>query len=259
MLKNTLKLFMLIIIMLLCAPAFSQERIIDNAGLLNSTQKNSLNSRINSISAKYNFDLVIVTQKVNDSGVSIIDYAEDLFLSGGFGAGQDKSGCLFLQVTGERDYCVNTSGKADKILNNYAFNKLENDLLIHLGSNNYYEAYNSFLTNWEEFLNLYAAGGRSYNFFYKWNVVLVIIAWVIAFLTGLIVVASWKGGMNTAIAKTQAAAYVVPGSLSFKVKTDNFLYSTVTKTARPTEVSSGSGGRTVSSSSGRTSGRSGKY
>ena len=251
---------MLVIILLLGASVFAQERIIDNAGLLNSTQKNSLNSRINSISAKYNFDLVIVTQRVIDSGVSIIDYAENLFLGGGFGAGQDKSGSLFIQVTDERDYCIMTSGKADKILNNYAFNKLEADILKYLKADNHYDAYNSFLSNWEEFLALDASSGRSYNFFYQWNAVLVIISWVIAFIIGLIVVSVWKSGMNTAIAKSQAAAYVVPGSLSFKEKTDSFLYSTVTKTPRPTDNGSGSGGsRNVTSSSGSTHGRSGKY
>jgi hypothetical protein len=42
----------------------------------------------------------------------------------------------------------------------------------------------------------------------------------------------WKRGMTTAIPKKQAASYIVPGSLSFAVQKDQFLYSSVTKIAR---------------------------
>ncbi|MCL2266756.1 MAG: TPM domain-containing protein, partial [Treponema sp.] len=228
MLKTGLKLFILSLVLCSAVPAFSKERIIDNAGLLSPNQKTILDNRINSISEKYNFDIVIVTER-NISSMNPMEYADDYYDFYGYGFGQDRDGCLFLQVTDTRDYWISTSGKAIKILNDYAFDKLESDLLKFLSAGNNYEAYNTYLQNWSEFLELDTRWGRSYNFFYRWNIVLVIAAWIISAVIGIIIILSWKGSMNTAIAKTQAAAYVVPGSLSYKVKSDNFLYSTVTK------------------------------
>jgi uncharacterized protein len=115
------------------------------------------------------------------------------------------------------------------------------------------------LRNWETFLSL-EARGRSYNFFYQWNAVLVSVAWVIAFVIGFITIQIWKKGMNTAVSQTQAAAYIIPNSLNFKVRKDSFLYSTVTKTRRETQSSSGGGSGTHTSSSGRShGGGGGKY
>jgi hypothetical protein len=77
------------------------------------------------------------------------------------------------------------------------------------------------------------------EFIYEWNLVLVIACWLIAFVTGFFIVYVWKKGMNTALLKTQADDYVVPGSLKFQIQKDRFLYSTVTKTRRQTQSSGG--------------------
>ena len=75
----------------------------------------------------------------------------------------------------------------------------------------------------------------------EYHLAVMISVWVIAFAIGFIVVYVWKKGMNTAHLKTQADAYIIPGSLDYKLKKDRFLFSTVTKTRRQT--SSNSGGR----------------
>jgi uncharacterized protein len=97
------------------------------------------------------------------------------------------------------------------------------------------------------------ANGESYNFFFEWNIELTIAAWIIAFAIGCIIVLIWKKGMNTVAAQTHACGYVIPGSLNYNTKTDRFLYSTVSKTRRQSQSSSGSG--IGSSSGGRISGR----
>jgi len=260
MLKNLLKYILLILIICLAVPAFAQTRIVDNAGLLNAGEKAALTSLIDSLSTKYDFDLVIVTEK-SIGAVMPMDYADDYFDYNDFGLGQDRDGCLFLQVTESRDLRFSTSGRGINVLNRAALNKLEADAVKYLREGNVYDAYNSFLHNWEKFLIL-DEKGRRYNFIEQWNIVIMIIAWAVALGIGFIVVLVWKKGMNTALAQTQAAAYVVPGSLSFNVKKDTFLYSTVTKTARETDNSSagGGGGRSHTSSSGRShGGGGGKY
>ena len=245
---------MLILLLFPAVSAFTETRIVDNAGILNTGQRAALGKLIDSISANYHFDLVILTERSID-GASPMDYADDFFDYNNYGTGENRDGCIFLHVTGSRNYWFSTSGRGIDILNSYAFNKLEGDVVKHLRAENNYEAYNKFLLNWEEFLRLDDMGGRRYNFFHQYNIIITIISWALAFGIGFLIVLSWKNSMNTAIAQTQAAAYVVPGSLSFKEKKDTFLFSTVARTKRQSEnTSTGGGGRTHTSSSGRSHG-----
>jgi uncharacterized protein len=233
---------------ILAVSAFAQERIVDNAGLLNDSQKENLRRLTSAIFQDYSFDLVIVTER-NIGNTSPMVYADDYFDYNGY----SPNGCLFLQVTESRDYWISTSGTGIKILNDYAFGKLEADTVKFLSAGNNYEAYLAFIQDWELFLSL-DKNYRSYNFFYEWNYVLVAVSWVIAFLIGLIVVGVWKKGMNTALQQRAASAYTVPGSLAFKVKADNFLYSTVSRTRRQTQQGSSGGGGIHTGSSGRSHG-----
>jgi len=276
-----------LLFLLLTLPLFSQEqeenfrptgsveeRVVDRAGLLYPGQKETLMDRLNSLSGQYNFDLVIVTEtSIGDA--SPRDYADDFFDYNDFGFGSlrdtrsfdykaledyngsttGRDGCLFLIVAGTRDYWISTSGRGIDLLNPTAFDKLESDALKSLREDNYYAAFNSFLDNWEKFLIL-ETKARSYSFLERWNIVVVLIVWLIAIITGFIVVHVWKRGMDTAFLQTQADSYVVSGSLAFDAKTDRFLFSTVTKTARQTEQRSfsSSGGGSHMGSSGRSHG-----
>jgi len=68
-------------------------------------------------------------------------------------------------------------------------------------------------------------------------------AWVLALATGFGVVRAWKNAMDTALRKTHACEYAIPGSLSFKQKKDRFLYSTLTKIPRANQNPPGGGMR----------------
>jgi uncharacterized protein len=254
---KVIKLCLPLLIAFCVTPAFALERIIDNASLLNQQEKESLLTVIRCIEYSYNFDLVIVTEK-NIGASDPMQYADNFFDNNGYGLGQNKDGALFLLVTDSHDYWFSTSGRGIKILNSAAGNKLENSVVKSLKEDNFYGAFNAFLLDWDEFITL-DAKGRNYNFFYQWNAVLVIIAWVIAFAIGLIVVQVWKSGMNTALPRAEAAAYMVPGSLAFKEKKDSFLFCTVTKTKLQTESSSSGGGVHTGSSGRSHGGRGGKY
>jgi len=256
------KLFILFLTgfcLLFSAPVFAQ-RIVDNAGLLSTEKKENLRNIADRIADTYDFDLVIVTEKSIGTAAPMA-YADDFFDNNGYGLGENRDGCLFLQVTGERDYWFSTSGKGVKILNPTAGSKLNADVLKFLkadaDADNYYDAYMAFLLDWEKFLVL-EANGRSYNFFHQWNIVLIIAAWLISLAIGFLVVQIWKKGMNTALAQTHAAGYVIPGSLNFSEKKDRFLYSTVKKTKRQTENVS-SVAKHISSSGRQHGGRGGKY
>ena len=249
---KSLILFSSLLIFAFSSRVFAQDRVVDNAGLLDANEKARLMEMADSIAEAYDFDLVIVTEKTIGNKKPM-DYADDFFDYNGYGLGGDRDGCLFLNVTGTRDIWFSTSGRGIKVLNSSALRRLEDDTIQYLKDGHYFAAYRAFFLGWEEFLSL-EASGRSYNFFRQWNLVLVVSAWVLAFLTGLVIVKIWKKRMNTALPKTQAAAYVVPNSLAFREKKDRFLYSTISKTRKQTS----SGGGTHTSSSGRSHGGGGR-
>jgi len=247
-----IKLCLAVMIVFFVSPVFALERVIDNANILSSQENEILKSIISSIASTYDFDLVIVTES-NIGASSPMEYADDFFDYKGYGLGQDRDGCLFLLVTGNRDYWFSTSGSGIKIYTSTAINKLKSDIVKLLKNGSFYEAFQVFLLDSKEFLALNAMGGRSYNFFYRWNYVSVFVAWLLSMLISFIVVQSWKKKMNTALPQTQAAAYVVPGSLAFSEKTETFLYSIVNRSARNNDDSHGGGG-SHSGSSGRSHG-----
>jgi uncharacterized protein len=247
-------LFLPCLLFFFSVPAFA-ERVVDNAGILSAAEKESLRTRADAIASTYNFDLVIVTER----SINVLPraYAEDFYDNNGYGLGSDRDGSIFLRVTGTRDYYISASGRGIRVLTDTAFDKLEADVGRHLARNQHYQAFHAYLQAWETFLEL-AAKGRSYNFFYQWNLFLVIGFWLLAFAIGFAVVHFWKKEMNTAIAKTHACNYIVPNSTNYNVKTDRFLYSTVTKTRRQSQNSGSSGGIGTSSSGRMHSGRGGR-
>jgi len=248
-----MKKLLLLALLVLFLPAFlrAQIRVVDNAGVLSASEKADLETQLADIASIYDFDLVIVTEK-DIGNAQPATYADDFYDKGGYGA----DGCLFLRVTGSRDYWFSTSGRGDKILNNTAYGKLESGIGSFLSGNNLAGAFYSIVDDWQAFLVL-DANGRSYNFFYRWNALLVLIGWVLAVFIGLGVVYTWKAQMNAAIPQKQADLYVVPGSLAFTEKKDSFLYSKTTKTARASS-SSGGGGAHLSSSGRSHGGRGGR-
>ena len=255
-----LKLILLFLAALLACisiPLFAQNRLVDNAGLLDNGQAGVIRVELDRVSKTYDFDLVIVTEKSIGSESSM-DYADDFFDYSGYGLGEDRDGCLFLQVTDIRDHWISTSGRGIGIYNEAALDNLEAKVIKQLRKDSYYEAYLAFIKASEEYLKL-DAKGRSYSYLHSFFPIFIIASWILALLIGLIVVASWKKSMNNALLKTEAASYIVPNTLSFADKRDRFLYSTVTKMAKPKSSSSG-GGHTHTSSSGRShGGRGGRY
>jgi len=252
------KLFLLSLAMLIIsAPLFAKSRVVDSAGLLSATEVANLQYLADTVSETYNFDLVIVTE--NDIGnAHPRDYADYFFNYNGYGLGQNRDGCLFLLVMGTRDYWFSTSGRGERIFTDAAADKLENDMLYYLRNGDYYNAFTVFAKDWEGFLVLDGEDSH-YNFFYKYNLIMVAIAWLVSLGIGFLIVGIWKKSMNTAIPQTQAAAFIIPGSLSFTVQQDQFLYSHVSKTPRASD--SGSSGRGIHTGSSGMShgGRGGKF
>ena len=70
-------------------------RLVDDAGLLSSEEKDELLDKLDEIRDKEDFDVVIVTKESLD-GKSPQDYADDYFDYNGYGVGKDKDGILLV-------------------------------------------------------------------------------------------------------------------------------------------------------------------
>jgi len=236
--KKVLVLLLAVLFLFLSAPLYSLYGVIDDAGLLSGEETAEINAMIEELAAVYNFELIIYT--VNSiNGEDPIDYSW-AYLDGKSLYGDSWDGCLLLQSTEYRDYAFTASGRGEKILNNTAYNKLEKDVVSFLRQDDYAGAYKVFASDWEKFLVL-EAQGRNYNFLCETGMhsAFIIAASILSFIFGLIKVHAMKSVMNTALPKTEANAYITPGSLAFTQSQDTFLYSRVTKTVRSS--SSGEG------------------
>ena len=243
--------------------AYTKIYVNDGAHLMTDSQVSALNERIAAIRNAYDFDVVLVTEETI-RGWEPMDYADDFFdyRGGGFGNGEN-GGVLLLWVTDTRwawfsGYGLTPLG-GETVFNEFTISASDKHLDKYLkadegGVDDIYGMYNGFLDDVELYLGL-AAKGRHYNILHEYLHVFLIIGWAVALLIALITVSVWKKGMNTAKGSGHAAAYIVPESLKFAVKTDTFLYSTVSKTLRQSSSSS-SGGHSRSSSHRSSSGRS---
>jgi uncharacterized membrane protein YgcG len=250
-----IKLVLLLLIIFISVPLFGIDRVVDTANLLSDAERAGLKELLDTTSQTYDFDMVIVSVK-ETGNTEPMDFAKGFFDKNGYGLGKDRDGCLLLVVTERKVFWFGTSGKGVKILTPAASGKLEKDVFNALEKGDFYKAFVAYTMTWEEFLVLNAKG-RSYNSLYKYNMVFVILAWLVSVGIGFLVVMIWKKGMNTVIPKKQAASYIVPGSLSFAVQKDQFLYSSITKIARADDSDSDDGD-TDTNSSGRTQ-SGGKY
>jgi len=248
--KNGFSFLLAVSFLFLSFPLFAQRRVIDNAGLLSGSEISALESLAGQIAFTYNFDLVILIEASIGNAIPM-NYADNYFDYNGYGLGKNRDGCLFLQVTGTRDYRFSTSGRGKKILNPAAYNKLESDVVSFLRNDDPAGAYRTFFIDWENFLAL-DAYSKGDNFVTEHALWFYIGAWVVSLIIALIAVSIMKAKLNNVHPKTEADRFIIPGSLAFTLRQDSFLYSAVTKSERGDSSSSGSGSHM--SSSGRSHG-----
>ena len=254
--KKNFSFLLAVSFLFLSFPLFAQKRVVDNAGLLSGSEISALESLTSQIASTYNFDLVILTE-TNIGSASPMDYADDYFDYNGF---MGRDGCLLLQVTETRDYWFSTSGRGIKILNSYAYNQLESDVVGFLRKDSPAGAYRAFIADWEKFLAL-DANGMNFNFVTENALRFYLGAWLISLIIALVAVRIMRAKLDNVHPKTEAGRFIIPGSLNFSLRQDNFLYSTVSKTERESSSSSGGGGSGVHTSSSGSShgGGGGKY
>ena len=239
------------------APAGGASRLVDNADLLTEEEENLLLARLDEVSQRQQFDVVIVTASSID-GKSPMAYADDFFDYNGYGVGVDRSGALLLLSMADRDWWISTRGYGITALTDFGIEKIGEDMIADgLSDGAYYDAFVTFIRDCDSYVTAAKNGEPIDVGTYKAPFAFVKaigISAVIGLVVAMIVGSSLKGKMKTVRAASAAAAYTRPGSFFLREQNDVFLYNNVTRTAKPQESRSGGGSSTHTSSSGASHG-----
>ena len=231
--------------------AAGKKRVIDDAELIKASDEKELDKKIKNIQ-KDKFDVVILTVKSLD-GKSAQDYADDYYDNNDYGLDNEKSGVLFLVSKGDRKYHISTKGAGIKAFTDYGIGRIKEEIKPYLSDGDYFDACDEFLNITKDFVKAYK-DGTPYDTDNPYNeeidyVILEVIALVIAFVIALISVGIMRLRMNTAKPKGTAMEYIKKGSFKLTSEKDIFMYSTVTKTAKPKDNDNSAGGSTTHVSS----------
>ena len=225
-------------------------KIIDNASLLTEEQISKLEVKSAEIKAVYDFDVVILT--VPDIGYEVpMTFSSNFYHRNNY----HEDGIIFLISMGERDWDFSTFNYGRYVFtDDYGLDYIVNGIIPPLSDGDYYKSFTRFLNYADAFL-LEAESGTPYNsqhrFINKNKVMLFAILG--AFLISLLIIFFMGYRMNTKRARNLAHEYCVQDSINRTEAEDTYLYTTLSKTAKPKASSSGGGG------SSRSGGRSGKF
>lgn len=256
-------LFTLIISVASVFPAYAgtSPRLVDNAGLLSSYEKQSLEAQLDKISEKYSFDVVIVTANTL-GGKSAKNYAGDYYVDNGYGFSDSKDGIIFIVAMREREWFMMPFGYGNTAFTDDGLMSIEDRVIPYLSDADYEYAFSSFATLCDRFLSQAQKGepyGETKSYkdpfpFMKYLLISLVIGVVLALIT----LSSMKSKLKTVRPQNSAATYTRDNSMEITNSRDFFLYRNVRRTAIPQNNSS-RGGSSRGSSRGSGGGRGGRF
>ena len=268
-------LFAFILCLCMAVPAFAVEdttaaigfadeysRVLDYAGVLTQEEDDKLVEQFDEIANRQKVDIVICFTNGLD-GMTTADYAEDLYEKNNYGYGENKDGIMLLVSFENRDWYIATRGYAIKAFTDSGIQYVGNQIKDDLANKNYYDAAEYFGQLCDSLI-ADAKSGNAYdeNFgaededtgFVAPPPLWILISIAVGIVVALIVVGVMKGKLKTVRRQAAASNYLKDGSLNIIESNDVFLYSSVSKTAKPKDDDNNGGSSTHESSSGNTYG-----
>lgn len=235
-------------------------RLVDDADLLSSSEADALLAKLNEISERQSFDVVIVTVD-SLQGKTATAYADDFYDYNGYGVGKNNDGILFLISMGERQWAISTCGYGIPAFTDAGQAYMVEKFKPYLSNGEYAEAFNIFADLCDRFVTQ-ARNGEPYDvghmprrplssYLWKTIVVGIFLGLVVAFVHGGIAKKAVAGGV--AKGPRRAAAYVVNESLRLTIDRETYLRSRIVSHYNPPSNSGGGGGSSTHTSSSGTS------
>lgn len=259
-------LVIMLISLLLCVPVAASvvqgARLVDNAGLLSASEAAELTDKLDEVSDRQNFDVVVVTTNTLE-GKGLEEYSDDFYDYGGY---RPDGALLLLDMSG-RQWHITTSGYGIDALTDEGQRYMADRFGGKLSDGDFYGAFETFaddcdtlVTNAKEG-NIYDVG----NTFEKETEKKVPRGWIfgsalIGFLASLTGAKREKDKLKTVRYKGNARDYVRAGSMQVSRGNDIFLYRNISRTLRADDRRKSGGSTIHTGSSGHThGGSSGKF
>lgn len=243
-------------------------RLVDQADLLTDSEESALSDRLDEISERHQFDVVVVTVDSLEGETAVV-YADDFYDYNGYGFGDERDGILLLISMEERDWCISTTGYGITAFTDAGQAYISERFVTDLSVGDYAAAFTNFAVLCDAFITQ-ADTGEPYDidhlpqepFDLVWNLA---VALIIAFVISLIVTGIMRGQLKTMHSQSEADNYIKQGSMHLTRKNDLYLYRHVDRRKKAENNSSTrsgnpGGSQTHKSSSGTThGGSSGKF
>lgn len=225
-------------------------RLEDEAGLLSDTECAAIEKQLDTLSAQYGIDVVIVTTG-STGGSTPMEYADDYFDYHDYA----PDGVLLLVSMEESDWWISTTGYGIQAFTDAGIEYIGESIVPYLSDGEYAKAFTAFV----DLCNQFLAQAKTGDPFDTHNlpkdpfkpVQNVLIALVIGLAAAFFATGSMKKKLKSVVQKAQANDYVTPGSLQITQSRDFHLY---THLDRVEKAQSSSGSSTHTSSSGTTHG-----
>lgn len=242
--------------------AGKNDRVQDFSGVISQEDRDSLNNLYDEIAERQCVDVIICFTDSLD-GMTTLEYAKNLYEENNYGYGENKDGVMLLVSFEDSDWYIATRGYGKTAFTESGIQYVGNQIKGDLSDGDYAEAAEYFARLCDELLTD-AKNGTPYNESFgaiddgdtgtgsvlpppMW----ILISIAVGVIAALIVVGIMKGKLKTVKMQTSANNYLKSGSLNITDSSDIFLYSNVTRTAKPKNNDNGS---THESSSGNTYG-----
>ena len=268
--KKLMKLLLpLLIIVLMAVPVCAEtgstadsfagegaaDLFMDEAGLLDEEEADTLRTRLKDLSEDLQLDVVVVTVEQLDER-SAMEYADDYYDTYDYGYGSDRDGVMLLLAMEERDWWITTRGYGRTAFTDAGIDYIGEKITGELGEEDYVQAFSDYADLCEDFVTQ-ARNGEPYDTGHlpkeKLSPVWIFgdlgIGMILSLILGLIA----KSKLKTVRKKETAADYTVPGSMSMYMNSDQLVNQYVTQ-KHIQKSSGGSGSSEHTSSSGATHG-----
>ena len=259
----SLTVCMLILLSLPLSVSAAYPPVMDSADLLSDDAYNALQEKCLFLRETYGIDVAICIADTI-GGKSAQNYADDWYDAHNY----SEHGVLFLLAMEEREWHISTCGDAIWMLTDADLMALEDAFFPYLVDGEYEAAFDVYLSRLPDYLETetpvdiyYDTDGKLYA---EYESEESGISWILSILVGAvisgIVILIMRSSMNTNQPQRAATAYQGKDSYHLKTHQDLFLYSNVTKQAKPEQTTGGGGSSVHTSSSGRShGGRGGKF
>ena len=242
-------------------------RFVDQAGALTAQQGDELTSRLDDVSERHHFDVVVAV-------VSALDHrssracAEDFFLNNGYGAGPSNSGAILFLSMQEREFSFVAFGSGVDVFTPAGQVYLNKLFVPQMKNDKFYEAFMSFADAADDFLTQAEQGKpydegnipRTASELTTYRLVAALITLVVALGLAGSITGGWRRKLTSVRKEDKAQEYVREGSLVLTSSQDVFQTKSIDKQRMSSSSSSSGGARGVTSSSKtRATGNSGRF